>query len=84
MKKQGTDPVRLAWGMLALFASSTVHSIVESVGIKGSASLPNSLGAPLDVIDRRWRWRLPPANGLDPSGIDRRDHQYGLGGKGVD
>jgi hypothetical protein len=26
-EKQGTDPARLAWGMLALFASTTADSI---------------------------------------------------------
>jgi hypothetical protein len=55
LKKQGTDPTRLAWGMLALFASTTVDSIAESIGIRGSASLPNSLVAALGVI--HWRWR---------------------------
>ncbi len=45
-KRQGTDPARLAWGMLALFESSTVASIAESIGIRGSASLPHSLVAP--------------------------------------
>jgi hypothetical protein len=27
LEKQGTDPARLAWGMLALFASTTADSI---------------------------------------------------------
>jgi hypothetical protein len=37
-KKQGTDPVQLDWGMLALFASSTVDAIAESNVVKGFAS----------------------------------------------
>jgi hypothetical protein len=34
-KKSGTDPARLTWGMLALFASSTIVSILKIEHVQG-------------------------------------------------
>jgi hypothetical protein len=78
IKNRGqTPPGRLGECLLCLRRRRSIRS-AKSIAIRESAFLPHSLVAPLEMIDRRSRWRLRPANGLDPSGIAN-----GARGKGL-
>ena len=72
MKKQGTDTARLAWGMLALFASKTIISILKIEHVQGCVLFAQtpcyapwtcSSGGGADAYLRLMAW-IPPGSAV--------------------